>query len=114
MHNPGNYTIRIEPGCTWAKTLTVKNSNGTPFNLTGYTPTMVVTNDDVPVPGVTPTVTVTSAINGQMTISFDLTDTAILELLEDARYLLKVSTVGNAIVLPLLKGRLTSNKWKNG
>ena len=27
MHNPGNYTIRIEPGNTYSRTVTVENAD---------------------------------------------------------------------------------------
>lgn len=114
MHNPGNYTIRIEPGNTYSRTVTVENEDGTPYDLTGYTASMTLTDQGTAVAGVTPTVTITDPSGGIITFSFDLTDTAVLDDIEDGRYDLKIASSGNAVVLTILKGRLTSNRWSNG
>lgn len=114
MHNPGNYTIRIEPDNTYSRTVTVSNEDGTPYDLTGYTVAMSVTNGGTAVSGVTPTATITDPDAGEITFSFDLTDVAVLDDIEDGRYTLIVSSAGNAVVLTILKGRLTSNRWSNG
>jgi hypothetical protein len=111
--NPGNYTIRIEPGNTYARTVTV-TADGEPYDLTGYTASMSVTQNGEAVAGVTPTVTVLDAAAGQLAFSFDLTDVAVLDDIEDGRFTLTIASSGNAVVLTILKGRITSNRWANG
>jgi hypothetical protein len=111
--NPGNYTIRIEPGNTYARTVTVSTEDG-PYDLTGYTATMTVTDDGEEIDGVTPTVTITDPTEGVLTFSFDLSDVAVLDDIEAGRFELKIASAGNAVVLTIVKGRITSNRWANG
>lgn len=41
----GTYNITVDQGTDWSETYTVKNSNDTPVNLTGYTARMHVRRD---------------------------------------------------------------------
>lgn len=109
--NPGNYTIRIEPGNTYSRTLTI-TQGGEPYDLTGYTPVMRFfdANGDV-IDGITPGITITDVEGGVIQFQLDLVDTDILEEIEAGRYELKITAAGNSVVITLLKGRLTSNRW---
>ena len=111
MHNPANYTIRIEPGNTYSRTLTI-TQGGEPYDLTGYTAVMrFYDSDDDELTGVTPGITITDPENGVIQFQLDLVDTAILQDIEDGRYELKITAAGNSVVLTILKGRQTSNRW---
>lgn len=114
MHNPGNYTIRIEPGNTYSRSLAVTQADGTPYDLTGFTATLSVTDQGVAISGVTPACSITDPDGGLVAFAFDLTDVAILDDIEDGRFTLIVANGDNSIVMTLLKGRITSNRWANG
>lgn len=111
--NPGNYTIRIEPGNTYSRTVRLSLS-GEPYDLTGYTAVLRFFDDDGDVISVTPGITITDPEGGLIAFQLDLVDTAALDTIEDGRYELKITAAGNSVVLTVLKGRLTSNRWSNG
>jgi hypothetical protein len=111
--NPGNYTIRIEPGNTYSRTLRL-SQGGDPYDLTGYTAVMRFYDSDGDLVSITPGITITDEEGGVINFQLDLVDTAALENIEDGRYELKVTAAGNSVVMTILKGRLTSNRWSNG
>ena len=101
------YNLYIEQGATFQKTLTWKDSSGTPINLTGYTSRMQfrrsaasadalytasTTNGDITLGG--------SA--GTIAIAIDATDTAAFDF-GCAAYDLEVESAGG-IVYRLLEG----------
>ncbi len=109
--NPGNYTIRIEPGNTYSRTLTV-TQGGEPYDMTGDTAVMRFFDaDGEEISGITPGITITDVEGGVIQFQLDLVDTDILEEIEAGRYELKITVAGNSVVITLLKGRLTSNRW---
>lgn len=114
MHNPGNYTIRIEPGNTYSRSLSL-TTNGTPYDLTGFSAALTVTDDGLPISGVTPACSVVGdPTDGQISFGFSLDDVEVLDLIEDGRFNLTIRNGDDSIVLTVLKGRLTSNRWSNG
>lgn len=69
------YDAIIVPGASWSDTLTVRNENGTAFNLTGYTTVATLT-----VGGTITAVTAATlvAASGTVTLSLTATETAAL------------------------------------
>jgi len=75
---PGNYDIVMYKGDYYELLLTVKDSNGTAMNLTGYTPKSTLkTGYDDP-GGVSFVCTVTDAANGKVRLFLSSTTTSTL------------------------------------
>lgn len=86
MATPARYNFRIYQGQTWDQTLTLRNSDGTAMNLTGYKARLqarIEIDDEEPVLDLTydnGKILVTTPLSGIITILVSAADTAALDL----------------------------------
>ena len=98
----GNYSILIEQGADWSRTVAWKNPDGTPIDLTGYTAAMQVRDGQTLL--ATPTTTV-SGPAGTITLAIPATTTATLPA-ATAKYDLFMTDPGGAVTR-LLAGTIS-------
>lgn len=109
----GTYDITIEQGTTFALYLTIKNSDGSPKDLTGYTIAGKIRQSALSASVVqTFTCAVTDASAGQVTVSLTAVQTAALPTSGGAydeltTYVYDIETTsGSSVVERLLQGRV--------
>jgi hypothetical protein len=111
---PAKYTnLKIESGATFSTTITLKNSDDVPLNLTGYTGSCKMRKSyysDFNVYSLTISV-VSPATDGKITISSTATNTATYK---PGRYVYDVELISGATVLRVLEGivEVTPNATK--
>ena len=86
-HNqkPTYHNILIYQGATFSDTITVKNTDNTAFDLTGWTGSGTIKKPETSLSDTTLTVTVTNATAGIMTISLTSAQTAAMEAINSAQ-----------------------------
>lgn len=80
MIDPATYNITIQRGATFSRTMQLKDGDGVPLNLTGYTVKAQMWQDDKRSKLADFTVTWVSRSTGQFTISLNAATTAALGL----------------------------------
>lgn len=108
---PANYTLRVEPGDTYSRTLLVK-SGGVAVDLTGYTVRLKAwdsTGTDLFILTIGSGITVTP-LTGAIQFVLTPAQTLLLRYVEQGWYRLKI-TAPDTSERTLIKGRITSNHW---
>ena len=89
---PKRYDIELYQGDTFSFALVLKNSGGTPINVTGWTAQAQVRKVSDDSPGETPTMTVVvGTTDGKLTISLSDTGTAALQGETEYKYDVQVN-----------------------
>lgn len=99
------YNLLVEQGATLTATLTVTNSDGTPFNLTGYTAAGKIRagyTDDTAL--VSLTFAIPSPATGVITLSLTAAQTAALPV---TRGVYDVTITSGSTALRILQGSVT-------
>jgi len=113
----GVYNFTIEQGCTFSKTFTWKDANGSAINISGYTIRMMARNNyDDALPVITLSTVATpggiaivgDGSAGQFTISMTAVVTAALNFSQLVYDIEVVSGAG--VVTRLLEGKITLSK----
>lgn len=111
-HNqkPSHHNILIYQGATFTDTLTIKNTDGTPFDLSNYSGRGKIQKTEFSGSDVDLSVSITDAANGEMKISLSSTQTASLECINNAQtwtvYDVEIYTSDDpAIVYRVLQGQ---------
>lgn len=105
----GKYDINIDQGATWSITLTIKQANRLPLNLTGYTGEgMIKKTVDDPTPIASFIVSFPSPLEGKVSLLIPADVTSTMDFVWGV-YDFKI-TSPEAQVTRILQGKVTLNK----
>ena len=111
MATPGTYNITIHDRCTLNVVFTLKNADGTAFDLTGYTVAAAANSDASWLPGGTLDLgpTITDAANGEITIDLTVTETGVLSPGTGSlpKWDMIITETSTAVATKILQGTLT-------
>ena len=109
------YNPTVRNNATWEVTVTLKKSDGTAYDLTGFTgQCQVRSSDGVKTVLATPTVTVTDQVNGVFKVFMSLAQTAVLPVTpcdnkrdKMPQYDVLLANADKSVVLEALEGHIT-------
>tara|TARA_R100001082_G_scaffold110697_1_gene91401 strand:+ start:112 stop:447 length:336 start_codon:yes stop_codon:yes gene_type:complete len=104
--NPGTFNITLYRRSDWIQPIVLKDSTGSAVNLSGYTASSQIWNQERTKKHVDITCTITNTSTGAITLSLTDTQTSILP--KTAYYDLKLTTGSNSDFW--LTGKITANE----